>query len=145
MRLTFRNMRFFCCLLSALFTFSLVFCQDAYYLTKSKPTIDSTANNRWKFVSDINITNDGNFVSYLVNNLPLGSCTSVLKAVNGDWETGVIDIRNIQFTADSRTAVFIAANDTLEMLRLGTSHVDRIPMVESWDFASGKKGGWVVF
>ncbi|MBS0027562.1 alpha/beta hydrolase family protein [Chitinophaga sp. 22321] len=138
-------MRFFCCLLSALFTFSLVFCQDAYYLTKSKPTIDSTAYNRWKFVSDINITNDGNFVSYLVNNLPLGSCTSVLKAVNGDWETGVIDIRNIQFTADSRTAVFIAANDTLEMLRLGTSHVDRIPMVESFYLPSGKNGEWIVY
>src|SRR5687768_15633237 len=102
----------------------------------SKPILDTSVFNNWPEVSDGAITNNGKYVLYAVREksiLSLGQkilkTTTIVQSPDGLWKRELKGVKNIKFTVDSRYAVFINADNSLCLLKLGTIENTSIPNV----------------
>jgi len=118
--------------------------QDIYSLKNTKSVIDSAAYKKWVSIDGGTITNDGRFVSYIINNLPTGSCTMVMRGSESNWEIRIKGVREVRFAADSRNA-FVRSNDTLFCMKLGSSEYKAIPAVEAFDIPITGCAQWFVY
>jgi dipeptidyl aminopeptidase/acylaminoacyl peptidase len=111
----------------------------------SKPSVDSSAYERWTRVQGASITNNGEYVSYAIKNDSLKSgTTNVLTDIHAKWVRKIPDVTSITFTADSKNAVF-TASDTLFILKLGTSDLEKVPMVSIAIVPDKGSGEWIAF
>ncbi|WP_449435445.1 alpha/beta hydrolase family protein [Pedobacter steynii] len=74
---------------------------------QTKPIIDSVAYKNWAAVGGVQISNDGKFVIYTIDNDPVGGKTTVLKSTDGKWEKKYTGSHFADFSANSKIA-FIA-------------------------------------
>jgi len=110
-------------------------------LFAQKQTIDSVAYRTWPSLEDPIISNDGRYVMYNVDNLPVNKQTLVLKAIGGNWKMEFAgSLTAPQITNDSKSLVFITGKDSLGKLDLGTSTIKYIPHVDSFKLQR-KAGG----
>jgi len=107
-----------------------------------KPLLDTGAFSKWTSVGGAAISNDGNYVSYRIENQPLGSLTLVLEATTGNWKREIPGGTGAFISSDSRLAVFLQ-KDSLGIITLGASSIEYIPHIRS--FKLPKKGGWLVY
>src|SRR5258708_12451702 len=63
-----------------------VFIHCINILFGQKPPIDSAVYDKWPSVEGADISNDGNYVLYIIENQPVGSRTLVIQATNADWK-----------------------------------------------------------
>jgi dienelactone hydrolase len=122
-------------------------------LLAQKPVIDTNVYGKWpnigmnKFVTKL--TNDGNFVTYVIRNRPIGSSTTVICSTRGDWkkELGKVDLGNwpVGFSQDSHRYIFIR-NDSLGIGILGKSTVNYTPGIHDFQlFKKGKNNDWLIY
>ena len=97
-------------------TFIIIIILSSFYLSLGqnvvmgigKPRIDSSVYGKWPAVKDGAISNDGKYISYLVENKPVGGYTAVVVSTQSKKTLELLNSR-VQFTPDSRTAVFLSA------------------------------------
>src|SRR5580765_5529526 len=86
----------------------------------SKPTIDTSMFDKWPDISVGQLTPDGNYVFYLIDNEPLGQKTFILRSTHADWQRRFLNLTAYgQFTADSKYFIYQNSPDSLCFLRLG--------------------------
>ncbi|HEY9261157.1 hypothetical protein, partial [Chitinophaga sp.] len=110
-----------------------------------KPVIDTCVYKRWTHVEGVSISNNGAFISYVIRNDSMSSkVASVVTDKMGRWMVKLSGIKEVKFTADSRSAAYLG-KDTLFVIRLGSDYVEKIPNVQLFYTSAGGKGGWICF
>ena len=105
----------------------LVFNTFQCLAQKQKPVIDSVAYKNWATVGGVQISNDGKFVIYTIDNEPTGSKTTVLKSTDGKWEKKYTGTGFSDFSGNGKTAVFDKAGGGLYMVKLKDKKQVEIP------------------
>ena len=112
-----------------------------------KPVIDARVYGKWpelEFGRTI-VSNDGNYVMYLIQNQPVGSSTTVIKAIHADWKRELVGNVACSFSKDSRTYIF-ASNDSLGIGDLGKPSVNYIPGVNVFKlYGKDENDNWLVY
>jgi len=85
-----------------------------------KPPLDTSVFDKWPSVEKAAISNDGNYILYVISKQPVGANTLVLKTINGSWENEIIGAGAAKFTDDSRKAVFSKPKDSFCIIELGS-------------------------
>ncbi len=96
-------------------TLTLIFCATLYNSAcAQKPIIDSLAIENWPLLSPIDcvISNDGNYFSYRIENVPLGSGTLVIHKTDNSWKKEFIGVYGCHFSDDSKRAI-VQKDDSL--------------------------------
>jgi len=123
----------------------LVFFGCTANIYAQKPTLDSNAYQKWQSVKNESISNNGEYVSYVINNEPLNSSTVVLKAIRRGWEMKIPDVNNVKFTSDSQRAIFLAKNDSLYIVKLGGTTETVIPSVSMFTIPTRGRGNVMIY
>src|SRR5687768_5560815 len=112
----------------------VIFCllKFAFDIAAQKASIDSSAIRMWSGVEGAAITNDGNYVSFIIKNIPLNSRTVVFQSTNNNWKQEFIGASTSTFTDDSKKAIFRIGKDSLCLLTLGSEKRDFISNIRSY-------------
>jgi dipeptidyl aminopeptidase/acylaminoacyl peptidase len=102
---------------------------------KEKPPIDFSTFGNWPYIANASITNDGEFVSYGINDPARKSYNVILKATKGDWQFAKSGV-DCRFSDDSKKAFFKNSGDSLCLIELGRSNIEYIPDVISFKIAN---------
>lgn len=126
--------------------FSLLVCYSVIVFAQKLP-IDSSVFEKWPSVGNPQISNDGNYVLYTINNLPENSSSLVIKATNNSWEKEITSSAsyNAKITEDSRLAIFVKSIDSLGLITLETGQVDWIPNTRTYKMPSAGKDEWLAY
>ncbi|MBO9633402.1 MAG: prolyl oligopeptidase family serine peptidase [Chitinophagaceae bacterium] len=105
-------------------------------MAQSKKSIDFTAIDQWPLLSRPNITADGKYAGFLVENGTAGNMELLLSAIDGSWTKKIV-VRDphyigMSFTNDSKFAVF-QTGDSIGILELGTNSYKFIPEVDRFE------------
>ncbi|PSL48366.1 prolyl oligopeptidase family protein [Chitinophaga niastensis] len=134
-----------------IFSTTICFAQELFRESKDgsqhieKPLIDSSVYDKWPSVEGATISNDGNYAMYSIMNQPVGSRTLVLQAIKGNWRTEIQHVDRAEFTQDSQTAVCINPNDSLCIVRLGSTTITYIPQVNSFKLQHENSDVWLAY
>lgn len=109
---------------------------------QSKPRIDSTAYGRWSFVDGPKISNDGRYMCYYIKSRLKGMDTTVIKECEGVWERKICGSIYVQFTSDSKIALF-KVGDTLNVITLNKNVLTQFPGVKLFRVPSNGNGEWI--
>lgn len=111
---------------------------------KDKPLIDTSVYSKWPAIKGAGITNDGLYMYYMVKNGVLNDYTTVLKKCVGIWEVKIPHVTGVQFTANSKRALW-SYLDTLFIIQLGGPILEKIPMAGSVMVPTKGDGDWLAF
>ncbi|MEI3798232.1 MULTISPECIES: alpha/beta hydrolase family protein [unclassified Chitinophaga] len=131
-----------CISLEAFCQSNLLEIKDHHPLTK--PLVDSTAYNKWTYVDGPKISNNGKYISYYVKSRLKGRDTTVLKQSEGNWEIRVPGSVYVQFTNDSKIALF-RNKDTLNVVRLDKNIIQKFAGVIFFKVPNNGSSEWVAF
>lgn len=99
-----------------------------------KRLIDSSTYSNWPSVIEEDISNDGKFACYSIENEPKGFRTGVVMSLRNKWKFVIPYISGrITICSGFRIALWINNNDSLCIIKLGTSEVSYIPNVSSFE------------
>ncbi|MBO9727314.1 MAG: S9 family peptidase [Chitinophaga sp.] len=107
-----------------------------------KRVIDSSVYDKWASVVEGEISNDGKFACYIIENAPGGYRTGVVRSLLNSWRFVIPYISGaITIASNSRIAVWKNSNDSLGIAELGTPRVIYYPDVSSFQM----KGDYLFF
>jgi dienelactone hydrolase len=112
-------------------------------LNAQKPPIDSSVFGKWPSVNSIIISNDGRYVLYQINNLPVGSNTLVIQSTENKWKQTFSNVDNGKITLDSKKVIFKNTGDSLCIGSLGSDEKKYISNVSAYQISKGEKGEWL--
>ena len=124
-----------------LFLFILL---NALRCVAQKQLINANVYGKWPSVRDGEITNDGKYACYVIDNQPIGSWTTVVRATNNTWHMEIPACDGVQFTPDSRMAIFTSA-DSLAIINLGDSSISYIFHVTSYKITGKGDREWLAY
>jgi dipeptidyl aminopeptidase/acylaminoacyl peptidase len=117
-----------------------------------KPVLDSSVFNKWTEVSGGAISNDGKYISYILQekntsllNPLIFKYTAVVTNSVGSWKWQVDGTKAVQFSADSKYAVYINRGDSLCILKLGSKQYTAVPGIGAFQLLAEKKGEQLVY
>jgi dipeptidyl aminopeptidase/acylaminoacyl peptidase len=112
-----------------------------------KPLIDSSVFKEWPRLNNPNISNNGKYVFYTIENKPRGAKTLVVTSTVNHWRVEILNAMSYptQFTGNSKMIVFLKANDTLGILELGSKMLDFIPNVKLFKLPKRGAGQWIAY
>jgi len=110
-----------------------------------KPIIGSSVFNKWPSVDHIKVSNDGHYMTYLVNNVPEGGYTTVVKGIYDVWERTFENVVESDFTDDSKKIVFREENNILHILSLGTGEDLQIDHISSYRILGKGEVEWLAY
>lgn len=113
------------------FLLILATIMEAGICYSQKTPIEDSIYGKWPSVEKATISNDGNFVFYILNNQPVGGKTIVIQSSDGKWKQEILSAENSVLTADSRYCLF-QKEEKLGILTLGTSVIEYIEKVNSF-------------
>lgn len=124
-------------------------CIACFYLNvvfAQKQLIDSNAYREWPTLGNhVTISNDGNFVSYRINGLPVKSHTIIVQSIDGKWKKELIGQSNGVFSKNSRYLYFIKGKDSLAKLTNGGSRIRYTPGISSFTLNTFKNAEWLCY
>ncbi|NLR81429.1 alpha/beta hydrolase family protein [Chitinophaga eiseniae] len=121
------------------------YCQEPDSAKNVSNVLASNAYREWTSVANGAITNNGLYVSYFIDNQPIGHRTLVLKRYDGSWEYQVPFVQSVQFTPDSKAAIFVQNGDSLCIVKLGNSQIELVDRTESFEGPMDGGGKWGVY
>lgn len=124
--------------LSALLFFS-------YSIKAQKPLIDTSTFRIWTSVEKPLISSDGKYVSYKINNQPLGSSTTVLQSVDGQFKKEFVNIDAPQFVYGSKFYLYSRERKKSFIFRIGDGITDSISTSKPIQFIKCPKGDFLVY
>lgn len=96
-----------------------------------KPPIDSNAFNKWTAVRGSQISNNGLYALYSIEDLSPGSRDLVVLGTKNNWKLKIPNSYG-QFTSNSKYVIFRKGRDSLGILQTGGGIVHYIPFVQSY-------------
>jgi dienelactone hydrolase len=128
---------------------SIVWTLVAVYVNGQKLPIDTSVLDKWPRVSQFGaeISNDGQYVSYFIDNKPLHGQTLVLQKSDSSWKKEYSDARvnsPILFSSDSKKCIFLQ-HDTLWVQMLGLDKVDFVKDVADYQKSESIGGSWLAY
>src|SRR5882757_1697945 len=101
----------------------LLYCLDTM---AQKPVVDSSMSlgpGQWPSLSFPRISNDGRYISYLIDNIPADGHTLVIQSTENDWKRTFPNKNgaNAFFSRNNKQAIFMLPGDSLVFLSLGNS------------------------
>jgi dipeptidyl aminopeptidase/acylaminoacyl peptidase len=119
------------------------------YCFSQRPPIDFNSLNHWPSVEDAKISRDGKYALYFIRSAQLDNKdtrTLVLTATDAHWKCEMHNIASdAQFTGDSKRAIFYGAEDSLEIIDLGSSSTQYIAHVKSFGLPLKGDGKWLAY
>lgn len=98
-----------------------------------KQIIDTSTYKNWVTIGEEAITNNGQYIMYIIRNKPIGGNTLVVKSTNSNWGKEILMASNPFFSEDSRYLVFMRnGTDSLIILQLGYSNEKDIKNIKSF-------------
>lgn len=133
--------------LLALPTASFFLCLISAASLADKPAVDFAAiSDKWSYVDHPAISNNGRYVAFQSYHGLLGQRSLALQDVSGNWHKAYPGIAGqLSFTDDSRQAVFLDIDHNLNLLILGSDHIERFPRVETFDLIPLKSREWLIY
>lgn len=113
-------------------------------ITTSLPVIDSAAIVNWPSLGQCNISNNGKYFMYSINNNPRGKNTFIIKSTENEWKKRLINIHNVFFSPDNKR-FFFQSNDSLCSLLLGTDRVKIVDKIISYSLPSSDHKEWLAY
>lgn len=110
---------------------------------KAKPPIDEKVYNTWPavFGSPV-ISKNGQFVFYTIRNQPIGKSTLVIQSTDTKWKKEFPELDRVEFSPDSRYAIYKKRGDSLVLISLGKEEIEYIPNVSMYRLPVS--GDWLV-
>ncbi|MEP7374553.1 MAG: prolyl oligopeptidase family serine peptidase [Chitinophagaceae bacterium] len=126
-----------------IYLFLLIFI-FVYGTFGQKPYINNIALKTWPVLANPQISNNGEYVLYEINNKPAGSKTLVIQSTCSNWKKEFIGANSGIFTGDNKLVVFKII-DTLFYLRLGSDSLTYSLNVSSYKLALSNDGEWLAY
>jgi len=114
----------------------LLFCVNNLFAQKD--VIDSIAYKQWSSLGLPTISENGQYLYYSIENVPVGSQTVVVQSTQGKWKKELKGEQKASFLS-KKYFLFITKNDSLGILTLGTDQIKYIPNT-SWCSLRNIKG-----
>jgi dipeptidyl aminopeptidase/acylaminoacyl peptidase len=113
--------------------------------TKDKPVVDFQAIAHWpKLGGLVQISPNGKYVLYRIENQPVGSSTTIVQSTDNSWEKAFVGISGGIFTEDSRRMVW-KQSDSLCMLTLGSDKRVCILHISHYELFTRNKKCWLAY
>ncbi|MDP4245362.1 MAG: hypothetical protein Q8932_05895, partial [Bacteroidota bacterium] len=112
-----------------------------------KSVLDTSVLYQWPSVEEKGILSpDGKYAGYVVydNFTRQRRPTYFIKATSSSWEKQLPDVEKVDFTADSRKAVYLDSA-MLHILSLGTAEVERIPHISTYQLIKMNGEGYLLY
>lgn len=126
---------------------SSVFAQGAS-MQPPKPAVDAPAFFSWPSLEDWPapaISNNGQYTLYSVSNLPAGSRSLIVQALNGNEKAVLPQVHQAAFTNDNRYAVALQSGDSLCLLTLADNSKTYITNATSFRLFMLEGTEWLVY
>ncbi|GAA3929272.1 prolyl oligopeptidase family serine peptidase [Chitinophaga oryziterrae] len=117
----------------------------ALHSSAQKPPITDTSYKTWTTVNNGKISGNGWFVSYIINNKPIGQNTVVITATNKSWQYETASFSDSNFSKDSRYLFAVKNQDTLVQLNLQTKEFSFIPHCKGYTLCSISKEDYIIY
>jgi len=109
-----------------------------------KKVLDPSIYDSWESVNDEKISDDGKYITYIVQSPKRGS-TLVAKSLNGHYEEKISAAANATFIGNSNFVIFNIGKDSLGILELGKKKVDIIEKADSYKTSQGDDNSWFAY
>jgi dipeptidyl aminopeptidase/acylaminoacyl peptidase len=83
---------------------------------QQKPCITDTSYKHWSFVTSSQLSANGKYASYIIQNEPLNGSTTVLTSTDCKWSMRFPLCKNIQFSGDGKIAFVLKDNNNLLLI-----------------------------
>jgi dienelactone hydrolase len=83
-----------------------------------KPPIDESLFGKWPSANRPEISNNGKYIYYRVENDPVGQSTLVIASTVTDWKMEIRNTQNAQFSENSRLLIFKGQADSIGIFSL---------------------------
>ncbi len=123
--------------------FILLFISN--HLSSQRPVIDINAIEKWPSLSHPMISNNGKYFSCIVNNMPKGTSTILVRSIIGDWKMEVVGGSVPTFTEDSRNIIYMNSNDSICIKELGSTASFYIPAIKSFELFKFLNSEWLIY
>lgn len=105
----------------------LILCINVF---GQKPPIDTTAFKEWPTLGTVDLSDDGKFIEYEIENSPVGHRSLILESTDGKWKESILDGLKVSFGFHCTEAIVLGPGDSLKIIKLGTAFVESIPHVK---------------
>jgi dipeptidyl aminopeptidase/acylaminoacyl peptidase len=122
---------------------SLILIQTTITQAQKKPLTD-TSYLQWASVGNSLLSNDGKYVSYQINNSPVGKNTTVITSTNLSWERRFNNLSNPTFHT-SRNIFFAMKGDTLLEIKMGQNAVRKISHCKNYQIFTESKTDLLIY
>jgi dipeptidyl aminopeptidase/acylaminoacyl peptidase len=125
--------------------FNNSFAQE-YLNVPQKPILDSSVFNNWLEASEGTLSNDGNYMKYMIMNGWARTGNLVIQSIDRKWKLNLPhSTYNSFFTGDSKHCIFLEDNDSLGLLTMGDSAINYIANVSSFRMANFGNREWMIY
>jgi dipeptidyl aminopeptidase/acylaminoacyl peptidase len=122
-----------------------ILCLCIIYTQAQKPSISFSTFGKWPEIINPLISNDGKYVYYTINNLPLQSETLMIQATNKSWKKEILGAKDAYFSPKVDYIIFRKNSDTLCLLKLGTDEIRYISEINSYKLSNGLTENWLAY
>jgi len=110
-----------------------------------KPIVDTSIFEKWPYVSNIKISQDGKYLAYAIVKEPHGY-NQVLESSNSNWRRAFRNCSNVYICSDCRRAAIRTADDSLYLIRLGTNQINYIGKADFFQLLNDNQGHeWLAY
>ncbi len=128
--------------------FFILLIISSFSAFSQKPSLDTSILGKFPYLDKPSISNDGKYVSYIINKQPLNSQTLVVQSTEGSWKKEFIGANAGFFSGNSKQYVF-KSKDSLCFLTAGGTKIEYFPGLLSYmqpGYAGSYKGGdWLAY
>jgi hypothetical protein len=92
------------------------------------------------------MSNDGKYVAFTINNLPVGNVALIIQDLRSDWKKEIItsEVGIIYFTKDGKNLCW-QKGDSLFLEETGKSKTKVLGIAYKYTFPKFNKGEWIAF
>jgi dipeptidyl aminopeptidase/acylaminoacyl peptidase len=127
-------------------TCNMIFAQKKLN-SEQKPPIDTLAFLQWTSVINPQISKDGKFITYGIENERQQKNDLVIRSLNGQWQTKINNVTaySNQFTSDGRFLLYLKTADSLAIMNLRTKMTSYINKVTEFKNLASVNGSKIIF
>ncbi|HLX91071.1 MAG TPA: hypothetical protein VKR32_05280, partial [Puia sp.] len=112
------------------------------FLFCQKKNLDFDAYKTWPRISQVEISNDGKFLSYVVGT-PTAGQVLLVQSLDESWKMELAGAGPVNFTENSRQFVFMTSHDSMGILNLNFRTVNYVPGVSGCKMPKKGNGNWL--
>jgi len=134
-----------CVTLAALFVATVVSAAPS-----NKPPLAGNVYREWPSLGEAKLSDDGRYAAYtveIIEDSAVRRAKTIVRSIDSPWHTEIPDVTAgaIQFSAESKYAIYLGPNHELSIVTLGASRLEHITAVKRFSLAGNDHGEWLVF